>query len=79
MSNLVFWESWWLRGPGLEPGSQKGALRNEQIVNFGGHVGSLSGFLAVQFLVYFLTLPFSALGAVLEPQGGQKGGFGRSF
>ncbi len=79
MKNEGFWGSGPPLGAGLERKRPKGGFAREKGVLFGRHFGAFSVFWQTYFRVYFRALSFSALWAVLRPQGSQKGGFGRSF
>ena len=79
MKNEVFGGSGPPLGAGLERKRPKGAFASQSGTYFGGHFGAFSVFWQTYFRVYFHALSFSALWAVLRPQGVQKGVFGRYF
>ena len=77
MKNEVFGGSGPPLGRGLKQKRPKGAFSREKGVLFGRYVGAFSVVWQTYFRVYFHALSFSALWAVLRPQGVQKGDFGK--
>ena len=77
--NEGFGGSWGRWGPGQESGGPKRGKRQIGSPLFGGCFGTFSALFGVCFFVYFQVPSFSALWAVWEPKGAQKGCFGRSF